>query len=71
MERWFREITTNRIRRGSFGSVAALIEAIEEYVRRNNEHPKPFNWTKTAGEIIAKVRRGRVALEAVRQSRVI
>ena len=71
VERWFREITTNRIRRGSFGSVAALIEAIEEYIAHNNEHPKPFIWTKTAGEIIAKVRRGRVALEAVRQSRVI
>ena len=71
VERWFRDITTNRIRRGSFASVAVLIEAIEEYIAHNNEHPKPFIWTKTAGEIIAKVRRGRVALEAIRQSRVI
>jgi transposase len=71
VERWFRDITTNRIRRGSFGSVGALIEAIEEYVAHNNDNPKPFIWTKTAGEIIAKVRRGRVALEAIRQSRVI
>ena len=37
----------------------------------NNENPKPFIWTNTAGAIIVKVRRGRVALEAVRQSRVI
>jgi len=71
VERWFREITTNRIRRGSFKSVDVLIEAIEEYVLHNNDNPKPFIWTKTAGEIIAKVRRGRVALEAVPQSRVI
>jgi transposase len=71
VERWFRDITTNRIRRGSFGSVGVLIEAIEEYIAHNKENPRPFIWTKTAGEIIAKVRRGRVALEAVRQSRVI
>ena len=48
-----------------------LTEAIEEYIEHNNENPKPFIWTKTGGEIIAKVRRGRVALEEVRQSRVV
>jgi hypothetical protein len=52
-------------------SPAMLIEAIEEYIAHNNDDPRPFIWTKTAGEIIAKVRRGRVALEAVRQSGVI
>jgi transposase len=71
VERWFRDITTKRIRRGSFGSVPQLVSAIEDYIAHNNEHPKPFVWTKTAGQIIAKVRRGRVALEAVNQSRVI
>ena len=71
VERWFREITTQRIRRDSFGSVPVLIQAIESYIAHNNENPKPFIWTKTADQIIAKVRRGRVALEAVRQSRVI
>ena len=71
VERWFREITTKRIRRDSFASVAVLIEAIEDYIAHNNDDPKPFIWTKTADQIIAKVRRGRVALETVRQSRVI
>jgi transposase len=71
VERWFRDITTNRIRRGSFASVDVLIEAIEQYIEHNNDNPRPFIWTKTAGEIIAKVRRGRVALEAVREARVI
>ncbi len=71
VERWFRDITTKRIRRGSFGSVAELTQAIDDYVAHNNHDPKPFIWTKTAKQIIAKVRRGRVALEAVRQSRVI
>jgi transposase len=71
VERWFREITTKRIRRGSFGSVAELVTAINDYIAHNNENPRPFIWTKTAKQIITKVRRGRVALEAVRQSRAI
>jgi len=66
VERWFRDITTQRIRRGSFGSVSVLIDAIEAYIVHNNENPKPFVWTKTAKQIIVKVRRGRVALETVR-----
>lgn len=57
VERWFREITTKRIRRGSFRSEQELIEAIEDYIRENNLHPKPFIWTKSADEIIEKVNR--------------
>ena len=71
VERWFAAITTKRIRRGSFGSVPELIEAIEDYIAHHNEDPIPFIWTKTAKQIITKVRRGRVALETVRQSRAI
>jgi hypothetical protein len=71
VERWFRDITTKRIRRGSFGSVPQLIFAIEDYIAHNNQDLRPFVWTKTAGQIIAKVRRGRVALEAVKQPSVI
>jgi DNA-nicking Smr family endonuclease len=71
VERWFGEITAKRIRRGSFGSVPELVEAIEDYIANDNEDPTPFIRTKTAKQIIAKVRRGRVALEAVRQSRAI
>jgi hypothetical protein len=71
VERWFRDITTKRIRRGSFGNVGELVNAIEDYIAHNNENPNPFVWTKTARQIITKVRRGRVALEHVRQSRAI
>ena len=63
MERWFRELTDKRIRRGSFHSVADLIAAIEDYIAHHNVDPKPYKWTKTAEEIIEKVRRGRVALQ--------
>jgi transposase len=65
VERWFREITDKRIRRGSFKSVADLIAAIEEYIEVHNDNPKPYKWTKTADEIIEKVRRGRIALHQV------
>ena len=63
VERWFRELTDKRIRRGSFHSVADLIAAIEDYIAHHNVDPKPYKWTKTAEEIIEKVRRGRVALQ--------
>ena len=65
VERWFRDLTDKRLRRGSFNSVADLIAAIEEYLAVHNEDPKPFVWTATADSILAKVRRGRVALEKV------
>jgi len=63
VERWFRELTEKRIRRGSFHSVADLIAAIEDYIAHHNVDPKPYKWTNTADEIIEKVRRGRLALQ--------
>ena len=68
VERWFREITDKAIRRGSFASVQELIDAIQEFIDVHNDDPKPFVWTATADEIIEKVQRGRVALEAVKQN---
>ena len=56
VERWLAEITRKRIRRGSFGSVAELVAAIEDYIRVNNENPKPFVWTKHAEQILEKLR---------------
>lgn len=51
------------IRRGVFRSVGDLVTAIEEYLRVHNDDPKPFVWTAAAESILAKVRRGRVALQ--------
>jgi len=67
VERWFRELTDKALRRGSFNSVPALIAAIEDYLQAHNGDPKPFVWTATADSILEKVRRGRVALQAVSQ----
>jgi transposase len=63
VERWFRELTDKAIRRGVFHSVNDLVTAIEDYLKVNNDNPKPFVWTATAEHILAKVARGRVALQ--------
>jgi transposase len=62
VEGWFHLLTERRLRRGTFNSVPALIEAIELWAEHWNDDPKPFIWKKTADQIIAKVRRGRAAL---------
>ena len=66
VERWFRDLTDKAVRRGVFKSVPDLIAAIENYLRLHNDDPKPFVWTATAEEILAKVKRGRVALTQVK-----
>lgn len=65
VERWFREITNKRIRRGSFPSVHALIDAIEEYLQHNNENPKPFVWTASVEQILTKVSKCKATLETL------
>ena len=57
VERWFGEITRKRIRRGVFKSVSELIQAIQEFIRSNNQNPKPFVWTKKVEQILEKVGR--------------
>ncbi|HEY2763551.1 MAG TPA: IS630 family transposase [Pseudonocardiaceae bacterium] len=65
VERWFRELTDKAIRRGVFHSVDDLVTAIEDYLKANNDNPKPFVWTATAEQILTKVARGRIALQQV------
>lgn len=62
IERWFRELTERRLRRGSFSGVPHLIEAITLWADHWNADPKPFVWRAEAQDILAKVRRGREAL---------
>jgi hypothetical protein len=63
VERWFRELTTKRIRRGVFRSVPDLVAVIYAYIALNNADPKPFVWTASAEAILAKVGRCRAILE--------
>ncbi len=67
VERWFRELTQNRLRRGVFRSVAELEAAIAEYVKRHNADPQPFVWTATAESILAKVERATKAYNIVQK----
>ena len=62
VERWFRDITDKRIRRGSFGSVPELIAAIEEYLDNHNQNPRIFTWTASAERILAKIAKCKEAL---------
>jgi transposase len=62
VERWFREITDKRIRRGAFHSVRQLIASIMDYIERHNENPKPLIWTAKAEDILTKVARAWDAL---------
>jgi transposase len=64
VERFFAEITRKRIRRGAFQSVAELKRAIMQYLEHHNAAPKPFIWTKSAGQILEKVARAKQALES-------
>jgi transposase len=63
VERFFRDITQNRIRRGIFRDVEELIMAIGEYIDKHNDNPKPFVWSAKAADILEKVKRARKALD--------
>ena len=62
IERFFRDLTQNRLRRGVFLDFEQLIMAIGEYIDRHNKSPNPFIWTAKAADILEKVKRPRAAL---------
>ena len=66
VERWFRNITTQRLRRGSFGNVQALEKAITDYIAAHNQNPKPFTWTADLKDILPKIARAHQALHTAR-----
>ncbi len=65
VERWFREITDKRIRRGSFENVPALIQAITDYLENHNQNPKIFVWSAPVERIMAKIAKCKEALDAL------
>ena len=64
VERFFRDLTTDRLRRGVFRSVPELVSAIKDYVATHNENPKPFIWTAKATDILQKVIRANQRLSS-------
>ncbi|HEV2732459.1 MAG TPA: IS630 family transposase [Terriglobales bacterium] len=65
VERWFAELTSKRVRRGSFFSVDDLESAIKDFLNAWNEDPKPFVWKATVESIQAKLSRCRQTLEQI------
>ena len=68
IERFFRDITANRLKRGVFLSVDELISAITQYIDNHNIKPKSFVWTATAQDILEKVKRGRAILNKLQSA---
>jgi len=62
VERWFRDLTDKRIRRGTFTNVANLQKALEDYIDEHNQDPRAFKWTAKAEVILEKVRRARTVI---------
>jgi transposase len=65
VERWFREITDKRIRRGTFRNVPALVETIKSYIDNHNQNPQVFVWTAPVAQILSKVAKSKEALDAL------
>jgi transposase len=65
VERWFREITDKRIRRGTFQNVAALTAAIKNYIDAHNQNPHVFVWTAPVERILTKISKCKEALDAL------
>src|SRR5471030_1625703 len=59
VERFFRDFTVQRLRRGIFRDVEELVMAIGDYIDKYNDNPKPFIWTARASDILEKVKRAR------------
>ena len=57
VERWFATLTQKQIRRGTHRSTRQLEDAIRQYLKTYNTNPKPFEWTKTADDILASIER--------------
>lgn len=65
VERFFADLTADVVREGSFGSVPALVSAIEGYLAERNLAPKPYRWRAKGAEILAKLQRARKSLKSI------
>ena len=55
VERWFAELTTKKLRRGTHTSVRQLNADIRAWIDTWNDNPRPYVWTKTADQIMASI----------------
>ena len=69
VERFFRDLTVNRLRRGVFHDLPELVEALQQHIATYNKNPKPYVWTAKACDILAKVKRARKRLNHLKKAR--
>ena len=62
VERFFGLLTEKELRRGVFTSVSELEDTIMNFIASHNKDKKPFQWTKSAEEILVKVDRAKATL---------
>ena len=55
VEAWFSQLSQKCLKRGTFGSVKALKDAIAEFVEIHNRNPRPYQWTTPVRDILTKV----------------
>ena len=65
VERWFREITDKRIRRGSFKNVPELVDAITQYLDNHNQNPRVFIWSASVERIMTKIAKCKEVLDSL------
>ena len=63
VERFFRDLSEQQLKRGVFHSVPELEHTVMGYIDTHNKAPAPFIWTKSAKDILEKVTRGRRVLD--------
>ena len=63
VEIFFGIITRQSIRRGTFTSVTVLVKQIRDYIEHWNANSKPFAWTATADDILAKVQLAQTSIK--------
>ena len=61
VERFFRDLTEDAVREGSFASVDELVRAIEAYLVERNLAPKRYVWKAAGRDILLKINRARAA----------
>ena len=61
VERFFRDLTQDVVRDGSFTSVRELVGAINAYLEEHNLNPKRYVWRKSGEQILASIQRARQA----------
>jgi transposase len=57
VERWFSELTTKNLRRGTHRTVRELNTGIRAWISAWNDNPRPYVWTKTADQILDSIAR--------------